>query len=202
MAARGLPSRAVFHHPDDARRILGGADSSRVLQGVSQSAAVQGLAALSKRGLGDLRGAHPRPSTRSARSVRTRRHSRPRPSLATARRQPPPDAPSPNPCPKTSCTMILGCASGIGAASEHALPSRIRRPRGGFASRLMQVRSRFFCAPRPTMSHPHTFAPFVPGGARETRTDVGINAASSLSDLSTTTSYVVGTFAPPCWNRV
>lgn len=147
-AARGLFSRVLFHDAQDPRRMASGADTSRALHGVRKARVVDGLTALSAQPAWVTCVA---PSHAHLRAVRAAFE---REGGATPSRdrglQPPGVSPhagrtvTQSMPGKTSCTMILGCASGIGAASEHALPLSLALDAlgGGFSSRLMQVRRR------------------------------------------------------------
>ena len=175
-AARGLFSRCVFHNADDPRRRLNGAASSRLLRDLSQPTLMRGLAHWSQQPAWVTcvapTQAHLRLVQQAFEQDATPNQE---PRWATPKTSPYAGRVVTQPMPgKTSCTMMLGVASPIGATHPHALPLSLALDAlgGGFASRLMQE-------------------------VRERRgLTYGISAGASLSDPGTTCTVVMGTFAP------
>ena len=181
-SARRLFSRCLYHHDDDPRRLLTGAEEGKQLLGMSMQQALSHVQTLGERGAWVTCVA---PSQAHCRLVREAFESPSKQAQHDESLQPPGAGPYSGRVVtlplqgKTSATMLMGCASGISPADENALPLSLAVDAlgGSFTSRLMaEVREKQGLT-------------------------YGINAGSSLSDPHTTTTYVVGTFAPSLLER-
>lgn len=180
-SARRLFSRCLYHEKGDPRQLQTGLKTSEQLRGVHRDRAMRGLSEMSRQAAWVTCVA---PTNAHLRLVRelfdsngAAKHDE---SLAVPSVSPYAGRVTTLPMQgKTSATMIYGCAANVGPDSKHALPLSLAMDSlgGGFSSRLMQnVREK----------EGLTYA---------------INASTSLSDPSTTTAYVVGTFAPSLLER-
>lgn len=181
-SARRLFSRCLYHHDEDPRRLLTGAEEGKQLLSMSMQQALSNVKTVGERGAWVTCVA---PSQAHCRLVREAFESPSKQAQHDDSLQPPGAGPYAGRVVtlplqgKTSATMLMGCASGISPADENALPLSLAVDAlgGSFTSRLMaEVREKQGLT-------------------------YGINAGSSLSDPHTTTTYVVGTFAPSLLER-
>ena len=180
-SARRLFSRCLYHHDGDPRRLLTGAEEGRQLRGMQMHDALSGLQSLHGKGAWVTcvapTQAHCRLVREAFESTKQAQHDS---ALAPPGAGPYAGRVVTLPLQgKTSATMLMGCASAISPSDDNALPLSLAVDAlgGGFTSRLMaEVREKQGLT-------------------------YGINAGSSLSDPHTTTTYVVGTFAPSLLER-
>ena len=141
-SARRLFSRCLYHHDDDPRRLLTGAEEGKQLLGMSMQQALSHVQTLGERGAWVTCVA---PSQAHCRLVREAFESPSKQAQHDDSLQPPGAGPYSGRVVtlplqgKTSATMLMGCASGISPADENALPLSLAVDAlgGSFTSRLM-----------------------------------------------------------------
>ena len=179
--ARRLFSRCLYHHEDDPRRLLTGVAEGQQIRGMEMQHAMSGLQSLQSKGAWVTCVAPTQAHCRLVRDAfETTKQAEHDSALAPPGAGPYAGRVVTMPLQgKTSATMLMGCASAISPADDNALPlsMAVDALGGSFTSRLMaEVREKQGLT-------------------------YGINAGSSLSDPRTTTTYVVGTFAPSLLER-
>ena len=179
--ARRLFSRCLYHHEDDPRRLLTGVAEGQQIRGIKMQHAMSGLQSLQSKGAWVTCVAPTQAHCRLVRDAfETTKQAEHDSAMAPPGAGPYAGRVVTMPLQgKTSATMLMGCASAISPSDDNALPlsMAVDALGGSFTSRLMaEVREKQGLT-------------------------YGINAGSSLSDPHTTTTYVVGTFAPSLLER-